>query len=539
MSFLLPPTIALSSVWFFRFDDSYLIYRNDSESETRGFLRVNGANVFSPLAKFEVVTANTGTGLVHIRCSQNRKFLRRRFESDVNLTPEADEPEEDQSKWSCTLFEPQVAEDGNPDRARLFHVQSKQYATAWDIGGAVRVLRLYGQQHGQNIFDIIDLESLVILPKHVAFKGDNGNYLMAEATTTSNPTFSSTDKGMPESWFEVSTDGHGRVQIKSFDTNRYLRNDAGRNWILADSAGNATDLTTLFWPVKVDTSTVALKSLSNDRFCSRYTDLGVTNGLNARLTSITVHSRMALEELVLSRTIYNTEFDLANAIIYGETPVTMATANASNNTSADNTVEFKFAYTESKSSTWTSSHSWMVGVSVTASLTIPFGLGGIETTYSGEYNGSYEWGETITTENTLETTYTATVPANTSISVSLMATKGYSDVPYSYYQRDVLYNGKTVVYKKDDGLYTGINSYNFHYVVTTLREPESRADLSTREQQLPDPSVDPSKQQILPMPVPSGSTTRVQNKVTSTTTPEQELSKLGLEDAAGRSATKP
>ncbi|XP_062016825.1 uncharacterized protein LOC133733209 [Rosa rugosa] len=466
MSFLLPPTIALSSVFFFRFDDPYLNYRNDSDSETRGFLRVNGSNVFSPLAKFEVVTANTGMGLVHIRCSQSRKFLRRRFESDVHLTPEADESEEDQSKWSCTLFEPQVAEDGNPDRARLFHVQSKQYATAWDIGGAVRVLRLYGEQHGQNIFDIIDLESLVILPKHVAFKGDNDNYLMAEATTTSNPTFSSTDKGMPESWFEVSTDGHGRVQIKSFDTNRYLRNDAGRNWILADSAGNATDLTTLFCPVKVDTSTVALKSLSNDRFCSRYTDLGVTNGLNARLTSITVHSRMALEELVLSRIIYNADFDLANAIIYGETPVTMATANASNNTSADNTVEFKFAYTESKSSTWSSSHSWMVGVSVTASLTIPFGLGGIETTYSGEYNGSYEWGETITTENTLETMYTATVPANTSISVSLMATKGYSDVPYSYYQRDVLYNCKTVVYKKDDGLYTGINSYNFHYVVT-------------------------------------------------------------------------
>ncbi|PRQ53182.1 putative clostridium epsilon toxin ETX/ mosquitocidal toxin MTX2, Agglutinin [Rosa chinensis] len=531
MSFLLPPTIALSSAWFFSFNDSYLIYRNDSDSETRGFLRVNGSNVFSSLAKFEVVTANTGTGLVHIRCSHNKKFLRRRTEGNVNLSPEADEPEEDQSKWSCTLFEPQVAEDGNPDKARLFHVQSKQYATAWDIGGAVRVLRLYGEQHGQNIFDIIDLESLVILPKHVAFKGHTGNYLQLVADAKLR--FISTDKGIPESWFEVSTDGHGRVQIKSYHDNSYFFNSSDRIW--SDPRVAATDTSTLFWPVKVDSNKVALKS--NNKFCAQISDANGTDALNAVYISIPTNSRFTLEELVLSRRIYNTDFDLKNAIIYGETPVTMATANASNNTSADNTVEFKFAYTESKSSTWSASHSWMVGVSATASFKVPF-IGGTEVTASAKYSGSYEWGETITSENTLETTYTVTVPANTSISVSLMATKGTCDVPYSYYQRDVLYNGKTVVYKKDDGLYTGVNSYNFRYEVTTLKEPETRADLPTRQQKLPDPSVDPSIEQKLPLPVLSESTTRVQNKVTSTTTPEQELSKLGLEDAAS-TAMKP
>ncbi|PRQ53175.1 putative clostridium epsilon toxin ETX/ mosquitocidal toxin MTX2, Agglutinin [Rosa chinensis] len=529
MSFLLPPTIVLKSSWF----NTYLNYNNDSDSETHGFLKVNGSNVFSPLAKFEVVTANTGTGLVHIRCSQNRKFLRRKFESDVNLTPEADEPEEDQSKWSCTLFEPQVV-DGNPDQARLFHVQAKLYATAWNEGGGEnkKFFRLHVATNVQGTFDIIDLESLVILPKHVAFKGHTGNYLQLVADAKLK--FISTDKGIPESWFEVSTDGDGRVQIKSYHDNSYFFNSSDRIW--SDPRVAATDPSTLFWPVKVDSNKVAFKS--NNKFCAQISDANATDGLKAAYTSIPTNSRFTLEELVLSRRIYNTDFDLKNAIIYGETPITMATANASNNTSVDNTVEFKFAYTESKSSTWSASHSWSVGVSVTASFKVPF-IGGTDVTASAEYSGSYEWGETVTSENTLETTYTVTVPANTSISVSLMATKGTCDVPYSYYQRDVLYNGKTVVYKKDDGLYTGVNSYNFRYEVTTLKEPETRADLPTRQQKLPDPSVDPSIKQKLPLPVPSESTTRVQNKVTSTTTPKQELSMLGLESAAARSAVKP
>ncbi|PRQ53177.1 putative aerolysin, Agglutinin domain, aerolysin-like toxin, beta complex domain-containing protein [Rosa chinensis] len=537
MSFLLPPTIALKSSHL----NAYVNYIDDSAaSATYGFLQVNGGNVFSPLAKFEVVTANTGTGLVHIRCSHNKKFVRWRTQHQGYLSPEADEPEEDQSIWSCTLFQPQVAEDGDPKKVLLFHVGSKQYARAINEGG-VTYMRTDVIWNNQSTFYITDLESLVILPKHVAFKANNDRYL--QHADSNQLRFMSTDKGIPESWFEVDTDGDGRARIKVFNSlsNNHLRFGGASfgNAIFADGNSNGFPAPTLFLPVKVDSSTVALKCLGNNRFCTRHTG-SIQDGLSANETSTSISNsaRFRLEELVLSRRIYNTNFDLANAIIYGETPITMATANASNNSSVDNTVEFKFAYTESKSSTWSSSHSWMVGVSVTVSLNIPFGLGGVETTYYGEYNGSYEWGETITTENTLETTYTATVPANTSISVSLMSTKGYCDVPYSYYQRDVLYNGETVVYKKDDGLYTGINSYNFHYVVTTLRQPESRADLSTREQKLPDPSVDPSKQEIVPMPVPSASTTRVQN-VTSTTTPDQELSKLGLEDAVARSAMKP
>lgn len=489
MSFLLPPTIALKSTKF----NKYMNYSSDSDSEQHGFLKVNGANVFSSLAKFEVFAANTGTGLVHIRCRHNKKFLRRRKEDDVYLSPEADEPEEDKSKWSCTLFEPQAAEDGNPDKVRLKHVHANQYARAWDDSGE-KFWRLHDDPSDEHIFDVIDLELLLILPKHVAFKSNNYRYL--QVADENQLRFICSDKGTSESWFEVFTDGDGRATIKVFNdcSNNYLR-FGGKDYgslIFADGdKGSSWKRPSQFWPIKIDANTVALKCLDNNKFCSRHTG-DTHDGLNANhnTCSISNFSRLMLEELVLSRKIYNTKFDLDNAITYGETPVNMATANASNSTAADNTVEFKLTYSDSTSTTWSDSHCWMVGMSVSASFDIPIIGGGGEVTISGEYSKSYEWGSTITSENTLETTYTVTVPAHTSISVSLMATRGMCDVPYSYYQRDVLYNGKTAIYKKDDGLFTGVNSYNFHYVVTTVKDPDSKSPASSPAPQ----------QQTIPLP---------------------------------------
>ncbi|KAL6139935.1 hypothetical protein ACLB2K_058236 [Fragaria x ananassa] len=504
----LPPTIALKSNWF----GLYMNYSIDSNAEERGYIRFDGSNVFSPSAKFEVVMANTGTELVHIRCRKNRKFLRRRSTSSLYLSPDGDEPEEDQSKWTCTLFQAQAVEEGNSNKVYLMHVQSQRYATPWDQAG-VRSLRLYTGSGHQGVFDVLDLESMVILPKHAAFKGSNGKYLTVGATATSYPTFSSTDKGHSECGFEVITDGHGRAQIMSSHTKKYLRLVKGGNFIMADSTGDTTDLDTMFWPVKFNNSAVALKSLGIDLFCCQYTlpTWGVTDGLRALHASINIDAVLTLEELVHERRIYNTNFDLENAIIYGETPLTMATANAINNTSEDNTVEFKFTYTESKSTTWTSSHSWMVGISVTASFKVPF-IGGGEVTANAEYSGSYEWGETLESEQIVEKTYTATVPANSSINLAAIATQGTCDVRYSYYQRDLLYNGETVTYLKDDGLCTGINSYNFHIEVTTAKDLGSTAESRTVQK--------------IPLPLLSGPTT----PLISITSTEQELPVVQFEE---------
>jgi hypothetical protein len=337
----------------------------------------------------------------------------------------------------------------------------------------------------------------------VSFKGPNGKYLGTVVLnhlgfTLQFLAFDYTAKGRPETWFEVSTDGHGRAEFLSRHTKTFWRFGGYENWILSDITTTNNNSRSHFRPVNVNNNTFALRNISSNNFCSQMALNNTTDGLSAAYSSITSEARLMMEELVLSRAIYNADFDLANAIIYGETPVAMATANANNNTDAENTIEFKFTYTESRSSTWSTTNSWMVGMSVSVSFRIPF-IGGTDVTTSGEFSGSYDWGETITTENTLETTYSVVVPPRTSISVRLMATTGTCDVPYSYYQRDVLYDGQTVVFHKDDGLYTGINSYNFRYEVSTLTEGSSDTAV-TVEQKIPNPLTGLSIKKKIPLP---------------------------------------
>lgn len=252
MSVILPPVIAIKSI-----NHSYLNYADAIDSQPNVFVRFTGGNVFSPLAKFQVLTANTGIGLVHIRCSHNKKFLRALAANIARLTPLADEPEEDQSKWSCTLFEPRPV-DGNPDRVRLVHVQRQLYPYAADVKTLfVGVSLLIMTNH--TIMEITDLESLVMLPKHVAFKGPNEKYLGTVVLNNQRYlAFDYTAKGRPETWFEVSTDGHGRAQIQSYLTRMFWRYAGATTWIWSDVA-SGTNLTTNhnFMPVQVNNNTIA------------------------------------------------------------------------------------------------------------------------------------------------------------------------------------------------------------------------------------------------------------------------------------------
>ncbi|KAI7981257.1 hypothetical protein LOK49_Contig55G00005 [Camellia lanceoleosa] len=141
----------------------------------------------------------------------------------------------------------------------------------------------------------------------------------------------------------------------------------------------------------------------------------------------------------------------------------MTTGEAINRTETHDTVDVKLAYTETKSSTWNASVSLKLGVKTTIETGIPFVADG-EVQISAEFTGAYMWGETELSTNLVETVYKVTILPMTRVKESLMATRGSCDVPFSYTQRDTLSNGKQIAYRKDDGLYTGINCYHFKYL---------------------------------------------------------------------------
>ncbi|KAK9950654.1 hypothetical protein M0R45_006131 [Rubus argutus] len=104
-----------------------------------GFLKFDEEEVVNLLVKFEVEMAKSGTGLVHIRCCYNNKYLVRDnptintccYNNKYWIVAAADKPEEDKYKISCTLFEPEPYDESGELEFRFRHVQLGTYACLW------------------------------------------------------------------------------------------------------------------------------------------------------------------------------------------------------------------------------------------------------------------------------------------------------------------------------------------------------------------------------------------------------------------------
>uniref|UniRef100_A0A5B7BBW4 Agglutinin domain-containing protein n=1 Tax=Davidia involucrata TaxID=16924 RepID=A0A5B7BBW4_DAVIN len=459
------------------YNNKYLQFKKE-DVEVHGFLQFSGEEVFSPYAKHEVQTAKCGKGLVNIRCCYNNKYWRRWSPSHYWIIAGADEPEEDKSKWSCTLFEPVYLW-----HVRFRHVQLDHFSCLWRLGKDNEYDScLFGGSKFSNkdkldAYTIIDWESLFILPKHVAFKGDNGKYLSArqiEGHPHPYLQFASTScdiKSDPTVGNQVFITGNGSVRIKSDHLGKFWRCSPD-NWIWADSDHDHTttssnnsdsDSDTLFWPIKVNNNVVALRNLRNNNFCSRSKG-GKTSCLNAAVPTISKEARLQVEELVLSRNIYEVNYHIKDARIYNQSVVTLANRNAVNKTQNPKTVQVKLPYTEKTSWTWNASISLKLGTKTNLKTGVPLIGDQKIVEISAEFNGEYQWGNTEDSTKAVEKVYeVADVPPMSQVKVSLLATKASCDVPFSYSQCDTLTNGEEITYTMDDGVYTRINCFDFNY----------------------------------------------------------------------------
>ncbi|PQQ08910.1 uncharacterized protein Pyn_36423 [Prunus yedoensis var. nudiflora] len=447
-----------------RYNTKYLSYVKE-DVQIHGFLKFSGEEVVSPYALFHVEMAKGGKGLVHIRCCYNNKYWVRWSDHHYWIVAGANEPEEDQSKWSCTLFEPIYVDDKDPAQGvRFRHVQLGHYACLWRVAPPQDSCLFAGSEEpNDELCDaclIVDWETLLVLPKHVAFKGDNGKYLCNSEYPYLQ--FLSNDLGESGVGNEVFSNGDGSVRIKCNLSGKFWKR--GSNWILVNSNldGNENNMDMLFWPIKLDDNKVVLRNLGNHNFCVRSNANGFFNCLNAAEPCITKEARMEVEELVVSRSIYDVNFRLLDSRIYSQRVVTMATGEAINQTQEQNTIDLKLSYKATRSSTWNSSVSVKMGVKTKVEAGIPLIVKG-EIEISAEFGAEFQWGKTDTSESEVETVYNVVVPPMSKVKVSLMATRGSCDVPFTYTQRDMLTNGEQVTHTMDDGIYSGINSYNFKY----------------------------------------------------------------------------
>ncbi|EEF48862.1 uncharacterized protein LOC8274410 [Ricinus communis] len=376
------------------------------------------------LSRFCVFKSNFGE-----KCLRN-KYWRRTSEEEDYIAATADAADEDQSKWSCTLFKP-LAEDEKTFRFQ--HVQSGN--NVWYLRsdnasrGCLTVRYSNEEKHGGDLFTITDWESLVIFPKHVAFKGDNGKYLRYRSEGgDQHMDFGATDIGDNRVGEKIVSNPDQSICVKHDSNGRFWR--ATPNWIYPDTTdASNSDPATLFWPVKLQGNAIALRSMGNDRFLHR-TDYGGTVDCLAAafwITTIDKQSHLAVQVLIKLMKVYDAEYRLEDARVCDESILTLARSCVSNMTQRTESIEVRMSYTEAWKYEWTNGTSTSPFSSFQLSAGIPAILDtSIEVKNTKEEQ--YEWGTAIDGSINLTKTGPVSVPPMTETTVSLLATLGSCDV---------------------------------------------------------------------------------------------------------------
>ncbi|XP_002519553.2 uncharacterized protein LOC8284546 [Ricinus communis] len=467
------PFIPRYSVFKSNYSDKYLRYVNESESLYR-YVRCDGEDIVSPFAKFKVETATKSADFVHIRCCFSNKYWRRNNEEGDYIIAAADKPDEDESKWSCTLFKPiQFLDDKT---FRFQHVQLGHNVwfnrSANEYRGCLIARYSVPELAGADLFTVTNWESLVILPKHVVFKGDNGKYLRYRGEGgDDHMEFGSDDIGATKVANEVFTNFDGSIRVKHDYNGKFWK--ATPNWIYPVSTDTSATPETSFWPVNLQKDNlIALKNLGNDRFCRRTNYGGTVDCLAAAswATTIDLEANLAVEEPLVARDIYDVDFHLDDIRVYNEQVLVMASDETTNQSDTEiKDSALALAYEDTRTSSYKTSTSVKTSVEMSFSATIPIIEGlldiGLSSSFSVEFGKKYSWGDEKKKTNKLSATIKVVVPPRTKVKVELVATKGVCDVPFSYAQRDTLTNGKQITYVKDDGVYTGTNYFGFDFVV--------------------------------------------------------------------------
>ncbi|XP_021817692.1 uncharacterized protein LOC110759862 [Prunus avium] len=397
-----------------------------------GCLKFSGQEAGSQYAKFEVEMAKSSgnEGLVHIKCCYNNKYWARRSPSRLLIAAVANEPVEEKYNPLCTLFKPVYINDDvlvGDDKStnhilvlRFLHTQRGEYLTIYRgnenpvLRGGLYTLDANPDPKLFDVFTVTDWESLfTMLPKHVAFKGPNGNLL----GTRLSDVFASADGGL------------------SYSSGKLWRLTKG-DWICLD-ADNST---------RIKRFAVTEKITSNDS-----------------------EAYLEANELGVSKEIYNVTFRPVDAIIYNKKVVEIVVGEAVNRTKETQTVELKLSYKKTRSGSLKSSV-FKLGVQSNIDGEVPViaDNGKIEVDEFAESVERRKTGTaTIFTCSVNEVNvYKVVVTAMAMVKVKLLATKASYDVPFSYTQRETLADGIRITNDMDDGVYCGTNTFNFKFETT-------------------------------------------------------------------------
>ncbi|CAN0863230.1 hypothetical protein LINGRAHAP2_LOCUS8655 [Linum grandiflorum] len=467
-----------------------------------GLLRADGDNVLSSYAKFELETtyndSTKGKSYFRLRSCYNNKYIvayrNPRTGKMMFVAGGTGGPIDEMSTMKTDRARPPegVMEKGLDSDKRdkyfgyaLFQYEPEAYIFGYGAsknlaiqmrdahnrcfprvddddgsGGDIIAQRVPRRSISEQLLEVIDWETLMAFPKHVAFKGDNGKYLVARDGLLEFSGDDGTDEAAVQ---EVVSIGDGTIRIKSILANKFWDTvDWQSRWVQPkrfhreenDSNNTTSNTSEMFMPLKLTDNIIALRKSIRDNyyFCKRLDK--EKNRLAATAKKVDKYSRLTVEEVVLTKSIYDVEYRMDHVRVYDESTVSLATHVAANKTDELLTTKLAFDYALSRTSKWSTIHGGKLGTGFKIPL-IGESEFEIEASDMGDQN-----------DRKIRTEFKLTVAPNTSAKVSLLATRGYYDVPFNYTKRETDVDGMVVIDRHNDGVFTGTECYNLRFGVT-------------------------------------------------------------------------
>ncbi|XP_022928653.1 uncharacterized protein LOC111435501 [Cucurbita moschata] len=300
--------MAISGPFSLKYNEKYLSYINDN-SELHGFLQFSGDDPPSTYSLFKVEMAKTAEQLFSIRSVFNEKYWVCRLSNNEHdehwIVAEADEPNEDQSSLTCTLFK-WIFIDSDRDQVQLRHVNLNMNVSVSETYSQ-SLLSIFGNgldpsaRLESDVFELFKLWDVASSkePTIVAFKGDNGKYLQVDPIDGIAYLKFSADDNQPSTvWFECHHTDHG-MYIRSKSNGLLWRHDS--KVILADCSTDhlSPDFNSLFHIKRTKTKeNKELVSLCVGKFyCQRNNESGhMKDCLVAYASNITGEAEVRMDK---------------------------------------------------------------------------------------------------------------------------------------------------------------------------------------------------------------------------------------------------
>ncbi|CAN0913838.1 hypothetical protein LINGRAHAP2_LOCUS28182 [Linum grandiflorum] len=342
--------------------------------------------IWSPYAKFEAVQAASRGGMVHLKSSYNQKYLRRASEDPNNpdIAAVADEPEEDISKWSCTLFRINSNDQTLEIRynRRMWKLNAEHSVTL-RTGIWLRVND--GIARPDHIiytrFEQYDLDMLPTLPTQICFKADNDQYLKVvrpAANQTIRAMFTGDDPREPEAQFRVvPTRLRTVVLVPVAFPNTYLVRTSN-GYVASTSTIQTNRRNALLEPVRIDfdfegPAVVSFRSVPHPKrhlMVRRESDDAFTD--SDKEIGIVAQAEFLIEDTIRARELSNVEFLYSDMKISNPNPVLVLTKNVVNKSMASSQeAHMEFKYKEYRSNHWETTHSWHACQPISVSAYLP------------------------------------------------------------------------------------------------------------------------------------------------------------------------